>query len=84
MNVPSTMPSGDYVEYYDMPAVRSILREAEADDYHWSTLILAIVKSAPFQIYPSHGPSSWPHALPPSFSQASTSPSGAVSASVFS
>ena len=45
-----TYAVGRGVEYYDMPAVRRILREAEADDYHWSTLILAIVKSAPFQM----------------------------------
>ena len=45
-----TYAVGRGVEYYDMPAVRSILREAEADDYHWSTLFLAIVKSAPFQM----------------------------------
>ncbi len=34
--------------------------------------------------YPSHGPSSLPQALPPSFSQDSTSPSGAVSVTAFS
>ena len=45
-----TYAVGRGVEYYDMPAVRSILREAEADDYHWSTMILAIVKSTPFQM----------------------------------
>ena len=45
-----TYAVGRGVEYYDMPAVRRILREAEADDYHWSTLILAIVKSTPFQM----------------------------------
>ena len=36
------------------------------------------------RVYPSHGPSSFPQALPPSFSQDSTSPSGAVSVTVFS
>ena len=45
-----TYAVGRGVEYYDMPAVRRILREAEADDYHWSTFILAIVKSTPFQM----------------------------------
>ena len=36
------------------------------------------------RVYPSHGPSSFPHALPPSFSQDSTSLSGAVSVTVSS
>ena len=33
----------------DMPVVRSIAREAAKDNYKFSSLILAIVKSAPFQ-----------------------------------
>ena len=37
-------------EYYDMPAVRTIVRDAAARDYRWSSLILGIVKSAPFQM----------------------------------
>ncbi len=38
------------VEYYDMPAVRGIVRDAASADYRWSSLILGIVKSAPFQM----------------------------------
>jgi hypothetical protein len=38
------------VEYYDAPAVRSILRAAAPQDYRFSSLILGIVKSAPFQM----------------------------------
>jgi len=45
-----TYALGRGVEYYDEPAVRSIMREAAAKDYRWSALILAIVKSAPFQM----------------------------------
>jgi hypothetical protein len=41
---------GRGVEYYDYPAVRKIVREASTDNYRWSRLILAIVKSAPFQM----------------------------------
>jgi hypothetical protein len=37
-------------EYYDAPTVRSIVREAVPTDYRWSSLILGIVKSTPFQM----------------------------------
>ncbi len=36
--------------YYDMPALRAILREAAPSDYRWSALVLGIVKSRPFQM----------------------------------
>jgi hypothetical protein len=39
---------GRRLEYYDRPAVRTIVRGAAADDYRWSTLILGIVKSPTF------------------------------------
>jgi Protein of unknown function (DUF1585) len=38
------------MDYYDAPAVRAIMRAAAADDYRWSSTILAIVKSTPFQM----------------------------------
>jgi len=41
---------GRPMEYYDAPAIRAIVRAAEADDYRWSSTILAIVKSTPFQM----------------------------------
>ena len=41
---------GRAVEYHDVPAVRVIEREAAADDYRFSSMILAIVKSTPFQM----------------------------------
>ncbi len=40
---------GRGLEYTDRPAVRRILRDAAADDYRWSSIVLGIVKSAPFQ-----------------------------------
>ena len=40
---------GRGLEYHDRPAVRRILREAAADDYRWSSIVLGIVKSTPFQ-----------------------------------
>jgi hypothetical protein len=45
-----TYALGRGLEYYDAPAVRAMERAAEADDYRWSSLILGIVKSPPFQM----------------------------------
>jgi hypothetical protein len=45
-----TYALGRGLEYYDAPAVREIDRAAAADGYRWSSLILATVKSAPFQM----------------------------------
>ena len=45
-----TFALGRGVEYYDAPAIRAIVREAGADDYRFSSLILGIVKSVPFQM----------------------------------
>jgi hypothetical protein len=45
-----TYALGRGVEYYDYPAVRAIDREAARDHYRISSLILAIVKSTPFQM----------------------------------
>ncbi len=41
---------GRGTEYYDMPLIRSIVRDAESEDYRFSSLILGIVKSEPFQV----------------------------------
>jgi len=45
-----TYALGRGVEYYDQPAIRKITREAEVDRYRWSSLILGIIKSTPFQM----------------------------------
>jgi hypothetical protein len=45
-----TYAVGRGLEYYDAPAIRQIVREAAGDDYRWSSLILAIIKSTPFQM----------------------------------
>lgn len=34
----------------EMPFVRAIVREAAAHDYRWSSIVLGIVKSTPFQM----------------------------------
>jgi hypothetical protein len=41
---------GRTAHYYDMPAVRAITREAARNDYRFSALVSAIVKSDPFQM----------------------------------
>ncbi len=45
-----TYALGRGVEYYDMPTVREIVRAAREDDYRWSSVILGVVESAPFQM----------------------------------
>jgi cytochrome c551/c552 len=45
-----TYALGRGVEYYDMPAVRKIVRNAAAHDYRFSTLVTGIVQSTPFQM----------------------------------
>jgi hypothetical protein len=44
-----TYALGRPVEYYDLPTVRAIVREAGAKNHTFSSLALGIVKSAPFQ-----------------------------------
>jgi hypothetical protein len=36
-------------EYFDKPTVRMITRSAALDNYSWSSIIMGIVKSAPFR-----------------------------------
>jgi hypothetical protein len=45
-----TYALGRGLEYYDRPAVRSIMRQAARDNFRISALIGAIVKSTPFQM----------------------------------
>jgi hypothetical protein len=47
---------GRSVEYYDMPAVRRIVRDAARDNYRFSSIVMGIVKSAPFQMRKSAAP----------------------------
>ena len=46
----ATYALGRGLEHYDMPALRGIVRDAAADDYTWSSLVLGIVESTPFQM----------------------------------
>ena len=45
-----TYSLGRGLEYYDQPAVRAILRQSAPDGYRWSSLILGVVESTPFQM----------------------------------
>ncbi len=54
-----TYAIGRGLEYYDMPAVRSIMRQAAPGAYRWSALVQGIVNSTPFQmrvVPPASGP----------------------------
>jgi hypothetical protein len=41
---------GRGVEYYDMPVIRSIVRDADKNNDRFSSILLGVVKSAPFQM----------------------------------
>jgi hypothetical protein len=45
-----TYALGRPIEYYDMPTVRSIVRRAAQNDYRFSSLVLGVLESAPFQM----------------------------------
>ena len=45
-----TYALGRTIEHYDMPVVRQISRQSAADELTWSSLISAIVNSAPFRM----------------------------------
>jgi hypothetical protein len=45
-----TYALGRGTEYYDGPAIRKIVGDAAKTDYRWSSIILGIVKSEPFQM----------------------------------
>jgi hypothetical protein len=46
----TTYALGRGAEYYDMPALRQILKRTKGDNYRWSSLVQAIVESTPFQM----------------------------------
>jgi hypothetical protein len=45
-----TFALGRGVEAYDAPAVRKIIKDANANEYRFSSIILGIVNSVPFQM----------------------------------
>jgi mono/diheme cytochrome c family protein len=44
-----TFALGRGVEHYDMPVIRSIVRDSEKNNYKFSSLVMGVIKSAPFQ-----------------------------------
>jgi mono/diheme cytochrome c family protein len=45
-----TYASGRGVEYYDAPAIRTIVRETRPQDFRLSAIVLGVVNSQPFQM----------------------------------
>ena len=45
-----TYALGRGLDYYDMPAVRGIVRDAARDNYRFSTLIRGVIHSTPFRM----------------------------------
>ncbi len=45
-----TYALGRRIEYGDQPAIRAITAAAASDDHRWSSIILEVVKSPPFQM----------------------------------
>jgi mono/diheme cytochrome c family protein len=51
-----TYALGRGVEYFDAPTVRQLVRDLTRDEYRWSSLILGIVRSEPFQMRRASSP----------------------------
>jgi hypothetical protein len=51
-----TYALGRGVEEYDRPVIRKIVRESAPGNYKWSSLVMGIVKSTPFQMRRSREP----------------------------
>ena len=45
-----TYALGRGIEYYDMPAVRAVVKGASAQNYRFSSIVMGIVASTPFQM----------------------------------
>jgi hypothetical protein len=50
-----TYALGRGLEYYDAPVVRKLVSDLKSQDYRWSSLVLGIVSSPPFQMRTSSG-----------------------------
>jgi hypothetical protein len=50
-----TYALGRSVEYYDMPTVRAIVRDAARDNYRFSSIVMGIVRSPAFQMRKAQG-----------------------------
>jgi hypothetical protein len=45
-----TYALGRGLDYYDLPAVRRIVRDAATNNYRFSSLVMGVVTSTPFQM----------------------------------
>ena len=45
-----TYALGRGVEYFDMPVIRSIVRDADKNHDKFSSIVMGVVKSPPFQM----------------------------------
>ena len=45
-----TYALGRGVDYYDQPTLSQMVRDLEENDYRWSSLVLAVAQSDPFQM----------------------------------
>ena len=41
---------GEHVDHHDAPAIRNVVRHAAINDYRFSSLVLGIIESTPFQM----------------------------------
>ena len=51
-----TYALGRGIEHYDAPAVRGVARGAADNDYRWTSMVLGVVESTPFQMRRSREP----------------------------
>ncbi|HEY7171012.1 MAG TPA: DUF1592 domain-containing protein [Vicinamibacterales bacterium] len=51
-----TYALGRGVDYADAPMIRQLVRDLEQHDYRWSSLVLGVIRSAPFQMRRVPGP----------------------------
>jgi len=59
-----TYATGRGLDYYDMPAVRTIARDSARDNYRLTSLILGVVNSVPFQMRVKAAPEPTSKAVP--------------------
>ena len=45
-----TYALGRRVEFHDMPTVRDIVRQSAKNDYRWSSIVMGVITSRPFQM----------------------------------
>ena len=45
-----TYAVGRGIEHYDMPAVRKIVQDARSTNYRFSSIVLGVARSVPFQM----------------------------------